>query len=635
MTAKLDSKLPADRVLVTVGTMCGVSSVGTTLTRRALIEGDPSAIAWAAVDAGLCEAELGDGAPTTPPRFRLLAAAGAPDEAGQALSPAQIEERFGPQLRAAMGIRALDPASIPEHLPTDVGAPLPHDLEHGGLRRLSGTSFEAIRASAFRDMFGLFQNEPELGPSLQSQLFLYGGLGALSALPRPLPEILPQAHLFRVAAGCAFGGQEQVQNLGFGMQPGSAGARERKGDRLAYRLAASLNTHGPALLNTLLSPAYNLSKVRKNPELLDGLICPDSQLRNVPQAPMVVSGACASALLALADLSPQLLQGDYPGTHAPKLVLWTAADAGLQPDARTIEGFGPGAMISREKLAELNAGREGSELRSLAEALAPFDRDACGTVIGHGGSGLLVTTLRFAVEQQLDISAIITGWGQSGETGGKGHFAGVGFGGENATILALRMAEKAHGYGVESFTHLVAHATGTRTNSRTDLTTIERARRAAAGKDESARLPRMTVSAPKSLGDGHTMGEAGLRAAGEAIDHLLGRASVGVPSLKHLDPDLADCLEHFDISASAVAGNDDGGALISAQGFGGYDAAMAMRAANPDALRRYHFDDPRLLDAYLERHGEIRREREAREYEARARAGAALALAERHRWPGL
>src|SRR5690606_39728572 len=55
-----------------------------------------------------------------------------------------------------------------------------------------------------------------------------------------------------------------------------------------------------------------------------------------------------------------------------------------------------------------------------------------GTVVGEAGSGLLITTLDFALRNFLDVTSIITGWGQSGEAGGKAHFAGVGFGGENA-----------------------------------------------------------------------------------------------------------------------------------------------------------------------------------------------------------
>ena len=53
--------------------------------------------------------------------------------------------------------------------------------------------------------------------------------------------------------------------------------------------------------------------------------------------------------------------------------------------------------------------------------------------MGEGGSGVLITTLDFALRNFLDVTSIIVGWGQSGEAGGKAHFAGVGFGGENAT----------------------------------------------------------------------------------------------------------------------------------------------------------------------------------------------------------
>src|SRR5690606_41090156 len=92
-----------------------------------------------------------------------------------------------------------------------------------------------------------------------------------------------------------------------------------------------------------------------------------------------------------------------------------------------------------------------------------------GTVVGEAGSGLLITTLDFALRNFLDVTSIITGWGQSGEAGGKAHFAGVGFGGENALLHALELSYKGHGYSVDDFQYFVAHATGTRTNSKTDL----------------------------------------------------------------------------------------------------------------------------------------------------------------------
>jgi 3-oxoacyl-(acyl-carrier-protein) synthase len=254
-------------------------------------------------------------------------------------------------------------------------------------------------------------------------------------------------------------------------------------------------------------------------------------------------------------------------------------------------------------------------------------------VIGHAGSGLILTTLEFALRNFLDVTSLVVGWGQSGETGGKGHFAGVGFGGENAMALALEMAFTAHGYGVQDFGHFVAHATGTRTNSRTDLTSLLQALRVASAAQgfSGSRAP-LTVGAPKAIGDGHSMGETGLKAFGEALQYVLGSPSVGIPNLRGIDQEISELAGQFLLSPEPVAGNADGGALVCTQGFGGYNGAAALRSANPDSLRRYRVD-PHVLAAYFERWPELRRQREERETLTRRRQGFARRLAEEHCWP--
>jgi 3-oxoacyl-[acyl-carrier-protein] synthase II len=618
--------LGLDQVLVTVGTPCTISPVGSTETRRALIVGDPSSVGFAAFDAGLVNVDFSS--PVNAPRFVL---AHGPD-AGKSVELSVIEERWGATLRANMGIRHLPRERLAPHVLSDIAAPLPHDLESGGLRRLAGLTFDEVRGSSFRDMFGLFQDDPRLGPSLQSLLFLYGGVGSLAALPKPLAELLPAAHRFRVAAGCAFQGGDAFDAMSLGMQPRAEQVADKKNDKLAYRLSAYLNTHGPALINTMLSPAFNLSRVRKNPSLLDALTQAGSPFRNVPQAPMVSSAACASALVAFSDIASQMLLR-YPGHIPPALVLWTAADAALMPDARVLEAFGLGAMMTREKLGIMNQDRAPADRRGVADCLAPFDVDAQGTVVGHAGSGLLVTTLEFALQNFLDVTSIIVGWGQSGETGGKGHFAGVGFGGENALIAALAMAREAHGYGVADFGHLVAHATGTRTNSRTDLTSVYDARLAAARQEgHTGGLFPMTVGAPKAIGDAHSMGETGLKATGEGVHYVLGERTVGIPTLRRLDPELGGAAEHFRLERGPLEGNADGGVLAPTQGFGGYDGAIALRSAHADAIRRYRGADAPWVDAYLERWPELRRERMDREARARRQRGMVRALVDHHCW---
>ena len=620
------TRLPATQVLCTIGTPCTLSAVGTTETYRALVIGSHTAIAFAAFDAGLVDVDSSRST-VTEPRFVRADA----EHRGESVAIEEIEAIWGARLRASMGIRQLSREKLAPHVATDIAAPLPHDLEDGGVRRLAGLTFSEVRHSPLKDLFGLFDDDPRLGPSLQSQLFLYGALGALAALPRPLSSLLPSPQRFRIVAGSAFSGADSFEHMTLGMQPRHETVPDKKNDRLAYRLAATLSTHGPALISTMLAPVFNLSRVRRNPEILEQLRSQDSSLRRVPQAPLVAAAACASALVSFCDAASSALLA-YPGHVPAEVLLWTAADAALLPDARVLEAFGVGAMMSRDKLDAMNRGRAENERRSVAECLAPFDIDAQGTVVGHAGSGVLVTTLDFALRNSLDITSLLVGWGQSGETGGKGHFAGVGFGGENATIVALEMAHKAHGYGVTSFEHLVAHATGTRTNSRTDLAATHSARRAAAELQRyTGRLPLMTVGAPKAVGDGHSMGETGLKAVSEAIHYLLGEPSVGVPTLRRMDDQLGEPAEYFRISKEAVVGRVDGGVLVPTQGFGGYNGAIALRSATPDSLRRYSIE-PQILGAYLERWPEVRRDRREREARWRRTRSFVRRLAEEHRW---
>jgi 3-oxoacyl-[acyl-carrier-protein] synthase II len=614
--------LTPDRVLVTVGTPCSISAVGSTETFLAKAVAAPEFIAYAAFDAGIADLELDSNGSL---RVRR---SGKSDEA----TIAEIERRHGDALRARLGIRQIDELTAQgDAVVSDIAASLPHDMAEGGLRRLAGLSHDDVRGSDLRSMHGLFDDDPRLGPSLQSQLFAYSGLGSLAALPAPLSELLPDPFDFRVAAATAFSGMDSLGELRAAKEFDYANDTLR--DKFAMRLAASLASHGPALVSTMLAPSYPLTKSLRNPGLLSSLQSETGYMR-VPQTPLNTVGACASSSIALCELAPQMLF-DYPGFHRPQLALWTAADAATRPQWQILDAFGPGALMTRDKLAAINADRPPSEMRSVADSLAPFDLDAQGTVVGEGGSGLLVTTLDFALRNFLDITAIITGWGQSGEAGGKAHFAGVGFGGENALIHAFELAWRGHGYQVDDFGHLVAHATGTRANSKTDLTTASNARTAAAERQGiTGSLPFVTVGTPKAVGDGHTMGETGLKAVSQAIQYLLGRPAVGVPTLRRLDPELGAVAESFVLDADIVPGDDDGGVICATQGFGGYNGAITLRAAHSDAFTRYS-PDPKVLNAYLERWPEVRRDREQRERQWRTTRGSALALAQIHRWRGL
>ena len=174
--------LTADKVLVTIGTPCSVSAVGTHGDLSRASRGAPEFIAFAAFDAGL-------------DRHRCRSPTAAEVHVGQRRARAtlaEIEQRHGATLRAQSRHplhRRADRCS--GSVVTDIAASLPHDFAEGGLRRLAGLTYRDVRESALKDMYGLFDDDPRLGPSLQSQLFIYSGIGALAALPVALSELLP------------------------------------------------------------------------------------------------------------------------------------------------------------------------------------------------------------------------------------------------------------------------------------------------------------------------------------------------------------------------------------------------------------------------------------------------------------
>jgi hypothetical protein len=130
------------------------------------------------------------------------------------------------------------------------------------------------------------------------------------------------------------------------------------------------------------------------------------------------------------------------------------------------------------------------------------------------------------------------------------------------------------------------------------------------------------------------MGETGLKAVSQALQFLLGRTAVGVPTLRNIDPELGSVAESFVLGAAPVTGNADGGAICATQGFGGYNGAIALRSANAAAFARYA-PDKSVLAAYLERWPQLRKEREQRERYWRTRRRSAIELAQTHCWKGL
>jgi hypothetical protein len=255
-----------------------MSAVGSTETYQARVVKSPDFIAMAAFDAGLVSFDD----PVKGVAGGLTWTSG--EQAGQPATLEAIEAGHGASLRANMGIRHI--AGVRELAPravTDIAAALPHDLETVGLRRLSGTHYDDIRGSGLRDMYGLFQDDPLLAPSLQSQLFVYGALGALAGLPTPLSSLVENPFSFRVVSATAFGGMD---SLGQWLRPDAPlpeGGFPK--DTFAVRLAQSLGSHGPRI------PAFEGCRLHARAAVADDgrrrlRVEPDRPMRRGPAAPV-------------------------------------------------------------------------------------------------------------------------------------------------------------------------------------------------------------------------------------------------------------------------------------------------------------------------------------------------------------
>src|SRR5689334_10879717 len=132
--------LRSDQVLVTVGTACTISAVGSTETYQALVAQSEEFLPLAAFDAGLVE--LDPEAASAADGMRWATG----EHAGQPASLEELKRLHGADLRANSGIRHVPGVrDLAPRVVTDIAAPLPHDLETVGLRRLAGLRYEDIR----------------------------------------------------------------------------------------------------------------------------------------------------------------------------------------------------------------------------------------------------------------------------------------------------------------------------------------------------------------------------------------------------------------------------------------------------------------------------------------------------------
>lgn len=622
------SIISAEYVPVFVGLGSAISPLGRNEAHVASMQGSPDAIGFMAVDAKLVAVDSANS--NGRPVFRRL-------DGGQ-ISVGEIESDYGAILRAQSRSRHLPAKRLVDGIMTDIAAPLPHRFEEGseegGLREILGLRKAdfSVSGNPFQAMKNLYKDSvKEGGPSRQQQIAMGVVMESLAALPKALRDTVKAYH-FKTVWGACFGGEDSddalTEQLITEAEDPTGKNRYNIQESAVYyqleqasRLARKISSNAPAECLTFLSPgAKSMSALKKSAVAeAAALSLQGDDMWNIPYSPFVVNAACASALTAFCSGVDYLFPNRGRDSRA-KIMLLGSADAAIGVRGRNVVGFGEAAVKDLKG-------------RCIDQALGAWDQDASGTIVGEGGYAVLVTSLKFAIENKLDILGLCTGYSECLENGLKAVMSGIGFGGHQALYQALRMSYEDHGFGLEDFDHLEAHATGTALNAMTEPRAVSTARRRFAEFVKfSGSLPQMTVGASKAVMGAHLMGPAGAISLQKGLLHILGRSTWGIPGFKKHHPEVGPEIEEYKLSGELLQGRGDGGVLIPVQGFGGYNAGLAIKAATPDIIARYPGIDPMALAEYLEQWDDIRAQREVRERVATRTPRNILNLADQHRW---
>ncbi|MDD2987814.1 MAG: beta-ketoacyl-[acyl-carrier-protein] synthase family protein [Zoogloea sp.] len=193
----------------------------------------------------------------------------------------------------------------------------------------------------------------------------------------------------------------------------------------------------------------------------------------------------------------------------------------------------------------------------------PFHPGRSGLVLGEGAATLILEEWEHARARGATILAEVVGYGTCSD---HSHLVRPDRDGQ---VRAMRLALEDAGLTPDDVDYINAHGTATIEGDAIEVDSL----RALFG-DRAAQLP---VSATKSM-HGHLMGAAG---AIEAVTTVLALAEDALPPTAHLDTIDPACEGVRHITGGALRGTDARVALSNSFAFGGCNAVLAFRKADP------------------------------------------------------
>lgn len=264
-----------------------------------------------------------------------------------------------------------------------------------------------------------------------------------------------------------------------------------------------------------------------------------SQFYDLGGPSLAMDAACASSLVAVVQ-AVEYLRGLAPGAGPAPVALAGGVYLGLLPDN----------LVAFSRVGAL-----------ASDDCRPFDRDAAGFILGEGAGMVVLKRLRDAVRDRDRVYAVIHGAACNADGASEGPMTPRAEGQKRCLAQALG--------DWDDVGYVECHGTGTLVGDAVELEAL------------SAVMPGSPRLGSIKSNIGHTIsaaGVAGLIRAALAIHHRVLPPQTGFaewhPNLKHH-------AEKFEIAVSARPWAGRRRATVSAFGFGGTNAVVALEEAEP------------------------------------------------------
>ncbi len=274
-----------------------------------------------------------------------------------------------------------------------------------------------------------------------------------------------------------------------------------------------------------------------------------------------VDGACSSSLLAVSNACNAIVAGD--------LTIAIAGGVDLSLDPFELVGFSRAGALAKKRMLV-------------------YDKNSAGFLPGEGCGFIVLMNYEVAVKHNLNIHAVINGWGISSD--GQG---GLTRPTTHGQLLSFDRAYNKAGYNINDVGYIEGHGTGTKVGDETELNTITEAINKAATNGEEIFLGSVKANI------GHTKAAAGIAGLMKAILCVQKQIIPPATGNKDLHPVITKN-EKLKLSRNGETWNSKQPlrSSVSSMGFGGINTHVTLSSNANSKKKKFDEQENLLLSSY-------------------------------------